>query len=139
MKKIVFFLVIGIFLFSASVFAQTTQGASTANPQGTNPDNFARGGYTGPVLGVIAIADLLDATPNEFVIVEGYLVQQRIPGTYILADAAQNPTVTVAIRLNPYFWANLQIDGSTPVLVYGTVNRSDMRIEIDATRIEIKQ
>ena len=137
MKKIVF--LIGIILFSVSVFAQTSQSTNTANAQGTNSDNFARGGYTGPVLGTIAIGDLMNTTPNEFVIVEGYLVQQRVPGTYILAEAPDNSNTSVVIRLNPYFWSNLEIDGNTPVLVYGTVNRSELRIELEATRIEIKQ
>ena len=139
MKKILFLMGIGILLFSVSVFAQSSQGANTASAQSTDSDNFARGGYTGPVLGIIAIGDLVNTAPNEFVIVEGYLVQQRVPGTFILADDSENPADSVVIRLNPYFWSNLQIDGSTPVLVYGIVNRSELRIEIEATRIEIQQ
>ena len=137
MKKFVFFLVIGLMLFSGAVFAQTTQGAQSG--QQPNPDYFAGGSYKGPVLGIIGIMDLLESPPNAFVIVEGFLIQRRVPGTYVLADAAQNPTVSVVIRLSPYFWSNLDIDAQTPVLVYGNVNRSDMRIEIEATRIEIKK
>ena len=139
MKKIVFFLVIGMLLLSGAVFAQTTQGASAKNGQGTDSDYFAGGGYTGPVLGINTIWDLLETAPNQFVIVEGYIVQQRVPGTYILADATQNPSITVVVRFNPYGWANLEIDSNTPVLVYGNVNRSDMRIEIEATRIEVQK
>ena len=139
MKKFIFILVIGMLLLSGAVFAQTTQGAGAGNAQDTEADYFAGGGYTGPVLGIVAISDLLNTVPNAFVIVEGYLIQQRVPGTFVLADAADNPTISVVIRLNPYFWSNLQIDAATPVLVYGIVNRSELRIEIESTRIEIKK
>jgi len=143
MKKFVFFLVIGMLLLSGAVFAQTTQGVdslnSQNNAQGVNPEDFGRGGYSGPVLTPMAIMDLLNTTPNQFVIVEGYVVQQRVPGTYVLADAPSNPQISVVVRFNAYGWANLKIDPSTPVLVYGNVNRSDMRIEIEAARIEVKQ
>ena len=134
MKKLTIVLVIGMLLISGAVFAQ-----SGGNAQSNNPDNFARGGYTGPVLGIITIEDLLDTVPNQFVIVEGYIIQQRVPGTYLLADDPNDHYWSVVIRLNPYFWSNLQVDNKTPVLVYGTVNRSEMRIEIEATRVEIKQ
>ena len=141
MKKCVVFLTIGILLFSGALFAQTTQGASTSGSrnQSDESDYFAGGGYDGPILGIIAIQDLLNTAPNEFVKVEGYLLQQRVPGTYILGDAAQNPVYTVVIRLDPYFWANLDIDPDTPVIVYGVVNRSEMRIEIEGTRIDIQK
>jgi len=142
MKKFTIYLVIGMLLLSGAVFAQTTQGAnnlSSQSAQSVNPDSFAGGGYNGPVLTPIAIMDLLNAVPNQFVIVQGYLVQQRVPGTFVLADSTSNPTVSVVVRFNPYSWANLTIDPSTPVLVYGNVDRSDMRIEIEATRIEIQK
>ncbi|MCL2320045.1 MAG: hypothetical protein FWC45_08165, partial [Treponema sp.] len=77
--------------------------------------------------------------PNAFVIVEGYLVQQRVPGSFVLADSPSNPTISVVVRFNPYTWANLNIDPNTPVLVYGTVNRSDLRIEIEAVRVDVKK
>jgi len=139
MKKFSFFLLIGMLLLSGAVFAQTTQGADNSGAQSADAQSFAGGGYSGPVLAPITIQDLLNTTPNQFVIVGGYLVQQRVPGTFILADAASNPTISVVVRFNPYSWANLTIDPSTPVLVYGIVNRSDLRIEIEATRIEVKK
>jgi uncharacterized protein YdeI (BOF family) len=140
MKKIVFLLAIAMLLFSNAVFGQTTQGAASTNgTQSNSSDDFGRGGYTGPVLGIITIDDLRDSAPNAFVIVEGYLIQQRVPGTYILANAAKDYTVSVVVHINPYFWSNLQVDADTPVLVYGTVNRSELRIEVEAIRVEIKR
>jgi uncharacterized protein YdeI (BOF family) len=137
MKKVVFFLVIGMLLLSGAVFAQTTQGASNPSQQGTENEDFARGGYSGPSLAILTIEDLANTAPHEFVIVEGYLIQQRAPGTFILADTPRNPTATVIVRFNPYSWSNLTITADTPVLIYGTVNRSELRIEIEGTRIEI--
>jgi uncharacterized protein YdeI (BOF family) len=140
MKKIVLLLAIGMLLVAGAAFGQTAQGANTTgSAQGNSSDNFGRGGYTGPVLGIITIDALRDSEPNAFVIVEGYLIQQRVPGTYILANAARNHTVSVVVHINPYFWSNLQIDANTPILVYGTVNRSELRIELEATRVEIKR
>ena len=142
MKKLAFFLMIGMLLLSVAVFAQTTQGASnlsSQNAQSVNLEDFGRGGYSGPVLAPMPIEALLETVPNQFVIVEGYLTQQRVPGTFVLADTATNYRISVVVRFNDYGWVNLNIDPSTPVLVYGNVNRSDLRIEIEAARIEIKQ
>jgi uncharacterized protein YdeI (BOF family) len=140
MKKHVLILVIGLLLVCAALSAQTTQGAGAAgeNVQ-MDTEAFAGGGYTGAVLEPIAIADLLNVKPNAYVIVSGYLVQQRVPGTFILADDSQNPTISVVVHFTRYGWANLEIDGATPVLVYGIVSRSDLRIEIDADRVEIQK
>ena len=141
MKKLVFFLVIGMLLLSGAAFAQADDSADTAGAKGaeSKAESFAGGGYVGPVLGILTIQDLPNTVPNEFVIVEGYLVQQRVPGTYILGDAAENPSVSVVVRFNPYGWANLNIDASKKVLVHGIVNRSELRVEIEATRIEISK
>ena len=135
-KKFILFLAIGVLLIPAVMFAQTTQGAQ--GDQSTDGEYFGGGGYHGPILGITAIEDLLFAAPNEFVIVEGYLIQRRVPGSFILADDPVNPMTSVILHLNPYFWANLEIDPDTPVLVYATVNRSELRIELEAVRIEIQ-
>jgi uncharacterized protein YdeI (BOF family) len=142
MKKLVFLLLVGTLLVSGALFAQTTQPAGVQNQQGqqnqlgNQGDNFARGGYIGPVLEIITIADLVNTAPNEFVIVEGYLILQRVPGTFVLADSIENPTTSVIVRLNTYSWSNLDITNDTPVLIYGTVNRSELRIEIEGIRVE---
>jgi uncharacterized protein YdeI (BOF family) len=139
MKKHVFILVIGLLFICAALSAQTAQAANTGGNIQMDSEAFAGGGYTGSVLEPIAIADLLNVKPNAYVIVGGYLVQQRVPGTFVLADDPQNPTISVVVHFTRYGWANLEIDGTTPILVYGIVSRSDMRIEIDADRVEIKK
>ena len=142
MKKHVFILVVALLLVAGALSAQTTQGARTTGgnaQQQMDSESFAGGGYTGPVLAPINIADLPNANPNAFVIVRGYIIQQRVPGTYILADKPDNPTISVVIYFTDYGWVNLNIDAATPVLVYGVVSRSDMRIEIAADRIEIQR
>jgi uncharacterized protein YdeI (BOF family) len=130
MKKLIVFAAV-MLLVCGGLFAQADQGSYE--------DNFARGSYQGPVHQTTPIVDLINAYQNEWVIVEGYLVQQRVPGTYILADDAQNPEASVVVHINPYFWANLEVDAETAVLVYGIVNKSELRIEIEATRVEIVQ
>jgi len=139
MRKHVLILVIGLLLVAGALSAQTTQGASTAGNAQADSQSFAGGGFTGPVLAPIGILDLLDQAPNAYVIVRGYIVQQRVPGTYILADKLDNPTISVVVHFTRYGWANLDIDATTPVLVYGVVSRSDMRIEIAADRVEVQR
>jgi uncharacterized protein YdeI (BOF family) len=153
MKKLTFFLVIGMLFVSAALFAQTTQGSSnaqsaqarTTSAQTTSAQQpaagqaFGGGGYSGTLLTPIAIADLANALPNQYVIVSGYLVQERVPGTYVLANTADNYTISVVVHLNAYNWANLQIDARTPVLVYGTVSKANLTTEIAADRVEIQK
>ena len=137
MKKHIFILVIGLLLVAVALSAQTTAGANT-NAQ-IDAEAFAGGGYTGTVLAPITIADLQTAVPNSYVIVSGYIIQQRVPGTYVLADKPTNPTISVVVRFTRYGWANLEIDAATPVLVYGIVSKSDLRTEVDADRVEIQK
>ena len=137
MRKHVFVLIIGLLLVAAALSAQTTQGAG-ANVQ-MDGEAFAGGGYTGTVLAPITIADLQTAVPNAYVIVTGYIIQQRVPGTYVLADDPNTPTISVVIRFTRYGWANLEIDAATPVWVYGVVSKSDLRTEVDADRVEFQQ
>ena len=127
MKNKVVFLIIGLLLVSTVLFAQ----------QGSSGQDFGRGGYVGNVLMPITIADLPAEAPNAYVIVSGYLISQRVPGTFVLADEAEDPTISVVVYFNDYDWANLQIDAATPVLIYGTVSKSDLRTEVIGERIEI--
>jgi uncharacterized protein YdeI (BOF family) len=129
MNKRIILLAAGILLFSVGLYAQDNQDAGY----------FAGGGYSGTVLAPIGIADLLQAEPNEYVIVQGVLVQQRVPGTFVLADSASDLTTSVVVHLNAYDWANLQIDATTPILVYGIVSKSNLSIEIVGDRVEIQK
>jgi uncharacterized protein YdeI (BOF family) len=135
MNKRFILLAVGILLFSAGLYAQSGQNSQDSQDAGY----FGGGGYSGIVLSPIGIADLLQAEPNEYVIVQGFLVQQRVPGTFVLADSASDPATSVVVYLNAYDWANLQIDASTPILVYGTVLKSNLSIEIVGDRVEIQK
>jgi uncharacterized protein YdeI (BOF family) len=120
MKKLVCFLVVGIALVSMSLFAQTFDG----------------GAYGGPVLEPITIADLPTQEANAYVIVSGVLALQRLPGgRYVLVDGEGEEQVSVVVRADSLAWSNLEVDGETPVLVYGIVLKSDSSIEILAERI----
>ena len=131
MKNKALFVIIGLLLVSTIAFAQTDQ-------EGPGNLDFGRGGYVGNLLMPITIEDLAAEAPNAYVIVSGYLVQQRVPGAFVLADDSEDYTISVVVYFNDYNWANLQIDASTPVLVYGTVSKSDLRTEIMGERIEIQ-
>jgi uncharacterized protein YdeI (BOF family) len=150
MKKQMVFVMLGLFN-SAVLFAQTTQDAEDARSARTTgvgsqyeesgvqgAQDFGRGGYSGIKLAPVEISDLLSEAPNAYVIVGGYIIGQRVPGTFVLADDPDDPQVSVVVYLNDYFWANLEIDSTTPVLVYGTVSRSDLRTEINGERVEIQ-
>ena len=95
---------------------------------------FNGGGYLGPSLEPITIADLADAAPNQFVIVSGILVQQRMPGRFVFVDESDDQS-SVMVRIGAFEWSNLEVDGETPVLVYGIVLKSESSIEILAERI----
>jgi uncharacterized protein YdeI (BOF family) len=97
--------------------------------------SFAGGGYTGPSLEAITIADLADAAPNTYVMVSGTISQQRVPGRYILVDGEGEDQVSVVVRIGSYEWANLEVDDATAVVVYGIVLKSESSTEIFAERI----
>jgi uncharacterized protein YdeI (BOF family) len=119
-KKRQYFIIFG-FLFLTFSGALEAQG-------------FGGGGYTGPSLEPITIADLAGASANEYVIVSGILVRQNMPGRFVLVDREIGSAVSV--RIGAYEWANLEVDGETPILVYGVVLKSAFGLEIIAERIE---
>ena len=136
MKGKVLFAIVCFVLVSAFAFAQSnTQGQSQGQAQSQGKE-FGRGGYVGNVLKPITINELANEAPNAFVIVSGYLIQQRVPGTYVLADKAKDHTISVVVYFNEYDWVNLSIDAATPVLIYGIVSKSDLRTQIIAERVE---
>jgi uncharacterized protein YdeI (BOF family) len=120
MKK---FFALGIVLLalSGAVYAQSFDG----------------GGYSGPSLETITIADLVDVYPNEYVIVYGYLEQQRTPGRFVFADGSvdEDNYVSVIARIDGPAWVNLEIDDSAPVLLYGIVLKSEYSTEILVERV----
>jgi uncharacterized protein YdeI (BOF family) len=98
-------------------------------------ESFAGGGYTGPSLEAITIADLQETTPNTYVMVSGTISQQRVPGRYVLVDGEGEDQVSVVVRIGPYEWANLEVDDATVVVIYGIVLKSESSTEILAERI----
>jgi uncharacterized protein YdeI (BOF family) len=123
MKKLVCFFVVGIACLSVSLFAQ----------------EFGKGGYTGPSLEPIAVKDLLDASPNQYVIIRGVLEVQRVPDTFVLVNREEDERWSVVVHADQYAWSNVTVDGETEVLVYGIVLFSDLSTEIHAIRIEIPE
>jgi uncharacterized protein YdeI (BOF family) len=102
--------------------------------------HFGKGGYSGPSLEPITIADLADVAPNDFVIVSGTIIQQRVPGRYVLADGEGEDQVSVVVRIGPYEWGNIEVDDATSVMVYGTVLKSPQSaIEILAERVGLPE
>jgi uncharacterized protein YdeI (BOF family) len=124
---------------SADQSADQEQTTDNSAAQAVNPVSFAGGGYTGNVLAPITVADLANAKPNEYVIVDGYVTLRRVPGAFVLADDPANPKASVIVYANGYDWANLQIDSKSEVLVYGIVSKSEMDTTIYASRFEIKK
>ena len=124
MKKLLCLLIVGLACVSVGLFAQTFDG----------------GGYVGPAIEAIAVADLVDAIPNEFVIVTGTLIQEHVPGLYVLADdnaqEGEEPA-QVLVRIGTYAWSNLEIDDTTPVNIYGIVLKKYMNTEILALRVDL--
>jgi uncharacterized protein YdeI (BOF family) len=165
MKNVKTYLVLGMLLMGGVLFAQEDpnagqnstgeanaetateqtadqsddQQAAAPAAQDVNPASFAGGGYTGNVLAPITVPDLANATPNEWVIVDGYLTMKRVPGAFVLSDSASDPKASVIVYANDYDWANLQIDSNTEILVYGIVSKSEMDTKIYASRFEIKK
>ena len=126
MKKLVCFLFVGLVCISVGLFAQ----------------NFDGGGYYGPSIEPIGVADLVDAAPNDFIIVTGTLIQQNVPGLFVLEDdyweEGEEPA-QVLVRIDSYAWSNLEVDETTPVLIYGIVLKKYMNTEVLALRVDFTE
>ena len=123
MKKLVCLLLVGFACVSTALFAEPFEG----------------GGYTGPSIEPIPVSALVDAVPNDFIIVTGTIVQRNVPGIFVLADAAEEEGETpadVLVRIDYGAWVNLEVDDTTPVLIYGIVLKKYMNTEILALRVD---
>jgi uncharacterized protein YdeI (BOF family) len=123
MKKLVCFLAVAIACLSVSLYAQ----------------EFGKGGYTGPSLQPIGVSDLLNTSPNQYVILRGVLEVQRVPDTYVLVNRNGDERWSVVVHADTYSWSNITADGETEVLVYGIVLFSDLSIEIHAIRFDFPE
>jgi uncharacterized protein YdeI (BOF family) len=120
MKKGICLAAVGMLVLSSALYAQS----------------FGGGGYAGPSIEPISIADVRDADPNTYVVVTGIITQQNAPGYYVLTDAeAEEDADTIFVRIDSYAWANLEVDDATPVLIYGIVLKSASSVEILALRV----
>jgi uncharacterized protein YdeI (BOF family) len=100
--------------------------------------SFSGGGYAGPSLEPITIADLAEAYPNDYVIVSGFLEQQRTPGRFIFADGSVDDEdyISIIARIDSVAWVNLEVDDATPVLLYGIVLKSQFGTELLVERVD---
>jgi uncharacterized protein YdeI (BOF family) len=120
MKKWICLAAIGIVAFSSALYAES----------------FGGGGYTGPSIEPVSIADVRDAEPNAYVIVNGILTQQNVPGYFVLTDAeAEEDADSIFVRIDSYAWANQEVDDATPVQIYGIVLKSASNVEVLAIRV----
>ena len=119
MKKRMFFLALGMVSLSLTVYAQTFDG----------------GGYTGPSIEPLSIADVKEAEASTHIIVTGTLIQQNVPGRYVLSEGEDDEKVSIIVHIDSYAWANLEVDGETEVQIYGILVKTDSSIEIYAERV----
>jgi uncharacterized protein YdeI (BOF family) len=120
MKKWTCLAAIGIVALSSALYAQ----------------NFGGGGYTGPSIEPVSITDVKEAEPNAYVIVNGIITQQLVPGYFVLTDAeAEEDADSIFVRIDSYAWANLEVDDATPVQIYGILLKSASNVEILAERV----
>ena len=119
MKKRMFFLALGMVSLSLTVYAQT----------------FGGGGYTGPSLEPVSIADVREAEASTFVIVTGTLIQQNVPGRFVLSEGEDDEKVSIIVHIDSYAWSNLEVDGETEVQIYGILVKTYSSTEIYAERV----
>ncbi|GHU08614.1 hypothetical protein FACS1894151_04850 [Spirochaetia bacterium] len=120
MKKIALVLVAALAIGSVAVFA----------------DSFDGGGYTGPSIEPITIAEVRESEPNAYVIASGTITRQNIPGIYTLTNTdEEDNAISILVYIGDFAWVNLEIDGETPVVVYGWVIKSDSDVRILAERV----
>ncbi|GHU47791.1 hypothetical protein FACS1894200_03740 [Spirochaetia bacterium] len=137
MKKLICLLVVGLACLSASLFAQ--------NPTPPEQKSLVKGGWKGQPLAARHLSDLLPdvvysqgsgIVPNEYVIVKGNITAWRPDNSYVLTTNEEGADpYSVIVHIDDYAWANVDVEATDNVQIYGIVHFSDLSIEIDAIRV----
>jgi len=111
MNKLSFTICLLIFVFS-TVYAQ-------------------QGGFTGPSIGAVTVAEALTFRDDTPVILRGKI--ERFIGNerYIFSDG----TGSITIEIDNRVWGSLTVDENDLIEIYGEIERDFRRIEIDVDTV----
>jgi uncharacterized protein (TIGR00156 family) len=118
-KKVSFLVVVAIFFLTGIVGAQEWQ----------------RGGYTGPSIGISTIQDAKRMWDESPVALEGKIERFVGDEKYMFTDGGDS----IIVEIDNDSWRGLSVGAADVVIIYGEVDKNFGRTEIEVDRIVKKQ
>ena len=94
--------------------------------------NAGQGGFRGPSIGAITVAEALNLRDDTPVILRGYIIHFLGNKRYLFSDA----TGTITVEIERRAWGSLLIDENDLVEISGEIDRdmNSVKVEVDSIR-----
>lgn len=119
-------------ILSLSAFA-IVLSYSVAASAGFQPQNA--GGFKGPGLSTISVADALKLSDDTAVVLEGQIEKSLGKEQYVFKDASGS----VTIEIDDDDWRGLNVTPKDTIVIKGEVEKDMFETEIDVDSIELKK
>lgn len=119
-------------ILSLSAFA-IVLSYSVAASAGFQPQNA--GGFKGPGLSTISVADALKLSDDTAVVLEGQIEKSLGKEQYVFKDASGS----VTIEIDDDDWRGLNVTPQDTIVIKGEVEKDMFETEIDVDSIELKK
>ncbi|MDR1165089.1 MAG: YgiW/YdeI family stress tolerance OB fold protein [Deltaproteobacteria bacterium] len=107
-------------------------GPAAPSPQdGANPS----GGFTGPGLSAVTVAQALKLSDDSFVILRGNIVQHLGKDRYLFRDDSGE----IIIDIDNHKWNGLSVGPENAVEIQGEIDKDWGSLEVDVDRIALIQ
>ncbi|WP_373767494.1 YgiW/YdeI family stress tolerance OB fold protein [Glaesserella sp.] len=130
MKKFAFITTLVLSATTLSAFASSQQGGFQ-QPKGA-PDAMQSGGFVNANQTVHKIIDVAAMHDDQYVVLQGKIVQQIGEDDFLFRDASGEIVVEVERKA----WQGQQISPNDEVKLYGEVDKSWNKTEVEVHRVE---
>lgn len=131
MNKFTSFAVLALSSVSVAAFANPPQGGFY-NPQNGNPMPAQGGGFVDANQKISQVSDLAGMYDDQYVVLQGKIVQQVGKDDFLFRDKRGD----VVIDVEGKAWRGQQIQPNDTVKIYGEVDRSYEKLEVEVHRID---
>ena len=108
---------------------------SAPSMAGFNPQVHNKGGFQGPGLSTLTVAEALKLGDDTAVVLEGKIEKSLGKEQYVFSDA----TASVTVEIDNDDWHGITVTPQDVVIIKGEVEKDMFKTEIDVDVIELKK
>ncbi|WP_373819148.1 YgiW/YdeI family stress tolerance OB fold protein [Glaesserella sp.] len=132
MKKLAFITALVLSTASVSALASPQQGGFQGPSDQSNKAAMQNGGFVNKGQAVSQVIDIASMKDDQYVVLQGKIVQQVDNDEFLFRDASGE----IVVEIERKAWRGQQITPNDEIKVYGEVDKSWNKTEVEAHNIE---